>query len=53
VSGVLRVAGSGAFDVGQSKVSGRLTLTPQSPIPGLSPLLESLPKAGDGFVMAF
>jgi hypothetical protein len=53
VSGVLRVAGSGAFDVGQSKVSGRLTLTPQSPIPGLSPLLASLPKSGEGFLVTF
>jgi hypothetical protein len=52
-SGVLRVAGGGAFDAGQSRVGGRLTLTPQSPIPGLSPLLSSLPKAGEGFVLEF
>ncbi len=53
VAGVLQVAGQGAFDAGRSKADGRLTLTPQSPIPGLSPLLASLPKAGEGFVVTF
>lgn len=53
VAGVLQVAGHGTFDVGRSKVNGGLTLTPQSPIPGLSPLLASLPKAGEGFVVTF
>ncbi|MDR3300849.1 MAG: type II secretion system protein N [Candidatus Accumulibacter sp.] len=53
VSGVLQVMGKGTFDAGQSKVNGQLTLTPQSPIPGLSPLLATLPKAGQGFVLTF
>jgi hypothetical protein len=52
-SGVLRVAGKGSFDASQSSASGQVTLTPQSPIPGLSPMLESLPKAGNGFVVSF
>ncbi|MDR1936303.1 MAG: type II secretion system protein N [Candidatus Accumulibacter sp.] len=53
VSGVLRVSGKGTFDAGQSKVNGQLNLAPQSPLPGLSPLLASLPKAGEGFVVRF
>ncbi|MDR2788231.1 MAG: type II secretion system protein N [Candidatus Accumulibacter sp.] len=53
VGGVLRVAGQGTFDAVQSRVDGRLTLTPQSPIPGLSPLLASLPRAGEGFLVSF
>lgn len=53
VNGLLQVVGKGTFDAGQSKISGQLTLTPRSPIPGLSPLLDSLPKAGDGFTMSF
>jgi hypothetical protein len=53
VAGVLRAAGQGTFDTAQLKVNGRLTLTPQSPIPGLSPLLASLPKSGEGFVVTF
>jgi hypothetical protein len=52
-SGVLRVAGQGSFDLGRAKVGGRLTLTPQSPIPGLSPMLASLPRAGHGFALSF
>jgi hypothetical protein len=52
-SGVLRVAGQGTFDLLQEKVDGRLTLTPQSPILGLSPMLASLPKAGNGFALSF
>ncbi|GHU33478.1 hypothetical protein AGMMS50256_25470 [Betaproteobacteria bacterium] len=53
VAGVLRAAGQGTFDIGQLKFNGRLTLTPQSQIPGLSPLLASLPKSGEGFVLTF
>jgi hypothetical protein len=53
LGGGLRVAGQGAFDAAQPRINGKLTLTPQSPIPGLSPLLASLPKAGEGFVMTF
>lgn len=53
VSGALRVAGQGSFDLGQTKAGGRLTLTPQSPIPGLSPMLASLPRAGHGFALSF
>jgi hypothetical protein len=53
VGGVLRVAGQGSFDAARSSVNGKLILTPQSPIPGLSPMLASLPKAGNGFVMTF
>jgi hypothetical protein len=53
VSGVLRMDGKGTFDIARSKIGGQLTLTPQSPIPGLSPWLASLPRAGGGFVLAF
>ncbi|MDR0576255.1 MAG: type II secretion system protein N [Candidatus Accumulibacter sp.] len=53
VTGVLQIAGKGAFDIGQSRIDGRLTLTPRSPIPGLSPLLETLPRAGEGFAVSF
>jgi hypothetical protein len=53
VNGVLQVTGKGVFDIGQSRVNGQLNLTPQLPIPGLSPLLATLPKAGEGFEMSF
>jgi len=53
VSGVLQAAGQGTFDAGRSRINGRLTLTPQSPIPGLSPLLASLPKDRGGAVLTF
>ncbi|MDR1708311.1 MAG: type II secretion system protein N [Candidatus Accumulibacter sp.] len=51
--GILRAAGKISFDAGRETATGRLTLTPQSPIPGLSPLLASLPKSGTGFVVSF
>ncbi|MDR2452213.1 MAG: type II secretion system protein N [Candidatus Accumulibacter sp.] len=53
LSGVLRVVGKGTFDAGRSSASGQVTLTPRSPIPGLSPMLASLPKAANGFVLSF
>ena len=53
VAGVLKAAGQGTFDAGRSRVAGRAVLAPQSPIPGLSPLLAALPKEGDGFVVTF
>lgn len=53
VTGVLKVLGQGAFDLEQFKINGRLTLNPQSPLPGLSPLLTSLPKVGEDFVVTF
>jgi hypothetical protein len=53
VNGVLQVTGKGTFDAGQSRVNGQLNLTPQLPIPGLSPLLAILPKAGEGFALTF
>ncbi len=52
-SGNLQVAGQGAFDSGVGKIGGQLTLTPQTPMPGLTPVLSSLPKVGDGFQLAF
>ena len=53
VAGALKVAGQGTFDAGRSRIGGRAVLTPQSPIPGLSPLLATLPKEGEGFVATF
>jgi hypothetical protein len=53
VNGVLRITGKGTFTVDRPGISGQLILTPQSPIPGLSPLLTSLPKAGSGFALKF
>ncbi|MDR2112753.1 MAG: type II secretion system protein N [Candidatus Accumulibacter sp.] len=53
VSGALRVSGKGTFDIGRAQAGGQLTLTPQSPIPGLSPLLASLPRAGEGYSLSF
>ncbi|WP_153111860.1 type II secretion system protein N [Propionivibrio limicola] len=53
VAGNLQAAGQGAFDAARGKISGQLTLTPQTPMPGLTPVLSSLPKVGDGFQLAF
>jgi hypothetical protein len=53
LSGVLRIAGKGTFDAVRSNASGQVTLTPRSPIPGLSPMLTSLPKAANGYVLSF
>ncbi|MBS1229320.1 MAG: type secretion system protein [Proteobacteria bacterium] len=49
--GLLGATGQGQFDVNRSQVDGRLVLTPSAPIPGLSPLLTQLPRAGDGYLI--
>ena len=52
-AGNLQIAGQGAFDSAQSRINGQLTLLPQAPMPGLTPILSTLPKAGEGFLLAF
>ena len=46
-------AGQGSFDAHRARLGGRAVLTPQAPIPGLSPVLASLPRDGEGFVVTF
>ena len=53
VAGTLKVAGQGSFDAHRARLGGRAVLTPQAPIPGLSPVLASLPRDGEGFVVTF
>lgn len=53
VAGNLLALGQGDFDASQAKLHGQLTLTPQAPMPGLMPVLSSLPKVGEGFQLAF
>jgi hypothetical protein len=49
--GILSATGQGQFDVNRSHIDGQLVLTPSSPIPGLSPALSQLPRAGEGFLI--
>ena len=53
VAGKLQIAGSGDFDAARNSARGQVTLTPQAPMPGLTPLLSTLPKAGEGFQLVF
>ena len=53
VAGKLQIAGSGDFDAARNIARGQVTLTPQAPMPGLTPLLSMLPKAGEGYQLAF
>ncbi len=53
VSGVLQAKGSGTFDAQQSVGKGQITLVPQNQMPGLTPALSALPKAGEGYQIAF
>lgn len=53
VAGNLQAMGQGDFDANRAKIHGQLTLTPQAPMPGLTPVLSSLPKVGEGFQLAF
>jgi len=48
---LLSATGAGQFDVNRRLIDGRLVLTPSAPIPGLSPLLTQLPRAGDGYLI--
>ena len=48
---LLSATGEGQFDFNRRLVDGRLVLTPSVPIPGLSPLLTQLPRAGDGYLI--
>ena len=50
--GGLGATGQGQVDLPRSRVSGQLVLTPSAPIPGLSPVLTQLPRAGDGYLIA-
>ena len=50
--GLLGATGQGQFDVNRSQADGQLVLTPSAPIPGLSPLLTQLPRAGDGYLIS-
>jgi len=49
---LLAAVGEGQLDVNRQLVNGRLVLTPSAPIPGLSPLLSQLPRAGDGYLIS-
>ena len=53
LAGILQAEGRGSFDVNQAKASGQVTLTPQTPIPGLSPALATLTPAGQGYQLSF
>ncbi len=53
VAGKLQIAGSGDFDAAKNAARGQVTLTPQAPMPGLTPMLSMLPKAGEGYQLVF
>ena len=49
--GGLSATGQGQVDLRRAQVGGQLVLTPSAPIPGLSPVLTQLPRAGDGYLV--
>lgn len=51
--GLLSASGQGQFDIGRAQVDGQLVLTPNAPIPGLSPVLTQLPRSGEGYLITF
>lgn len=53
MAGILQAEGRGGFDSRQGKLSGNVTLTPQSTIPGLSPALSALTPSGQGYQLSF
>lgn len=53
VSGNLQITGQGQFDAGQSQIHGQVLLTTKTPMPGLTPVLAALPKAGEGYQLTF
>lgn len=53
LAGILQAEGRGDFNINQGKIGGKVTLTPQAPIPGLSPALSALPASGQGYQLSF
>lgn len=53
VAGPLKLTGQGNLALGRSRFGGRVVLLPQTPIPGLASLLATLPREGQGYVLAF
>ena len=55
LAGVLQAEGNGTLDLQnrEKPVGGEVTLTPQAPIPGLTPVLSTLPAVDKGYRLAF
>ncbi|MFZ4538649.1 type II secretion system protein N [Propionivibrio sp.] len=53
LSRVLSATGQGKLDTNRLQFNGQLILTPQSPLPGLSPALSMLPRSDAGYLISF
>lgn len=53
LSGPLQIQGGGSFDPASRKGQARLLLKPETDLPGVSPLLATLPREGDSYILNY
>jgi len=51
--GALAISGGGSFDLGQEKFNISLRLKPETDLPGLSPVLATLPREQDSYLLNY
>ncbi|PLK50002.1 type II secretion system protein N [Uliginosibacterium sp. TH139] len=53
LSGTLHAQGGGSFDLAKNKAKLNLRFKPEADLPGLSPVLATLPRDGDSYLLSY